>query len=75
MLKDQKILDSIDYSVQFANIQRVVNNIPEPWKTELAEAASDLQKAIQSDFQSLRKIDKNLYREIQNFNPPCYKIA
>jgi hypothetical protein len=24
-----------DYSVHFANIQRVINNIPEPWKTEL----------------------------------------
>lgn len=41
--------DFIDYSVQFANIQRVVLNIPEPWKTELADAASDLQKAIQAE--------------------------
>lgn len=39
--------DFIDYSIQFANIQRVVLNIPEPWKTELADAASDLQKVIQ----------------------------
>lgn len=63
-------LESIDYSIQFANIQRVVHNIPEPWKTELADAASKLQKAIQDDLQKLR-ISQDQYKEIQNFNPPC----
>ncbi len=50
-LEDQMLSqpDFIDYSVQFANIQRVVLNIPEPWRTELADAASDLQKTIQHD--------------------------
>lgn len=50
-LKEQMLSqpDFIDYSVQFANIQRVVLNIPEPWRTELADAASDLQKIIQHD--------------------------
>lgn len=64
-------LDRIDYSVQFANIQRVIYNIPEPWKTELADAASDLQEAIQNDLETLRKISREEYREIQNFNPSC----
>ena len=45
-------------------------------KTELAEATSDLQKAIQDNLQELRisqdtKISPEQYREIQNFNPPC----
>ncbi|MHC5936162.1 hypothetical protein [Nostoc sp.] len=71
MLTDQKILGSIDYSVQFANIQRVINNIPEPWKTELADAASELQQAIQNDLQKI-EISKEQYREIRNFNPPGY---
>jgi hypothetical protein len=63
-------LNPMDYSVQFANIQRVVHNIPEPWKTELANAASDLQIQIQNDLQKLR-ISQGQYEEIQNFNPPC----
>jgi hypothetical protein len=49
-------MESIDYSVQFANIQRVVENIPEPWKTELAEAASDLQELIQEDLGDIRQM-------------------
>ncbi len=69
MLTDQKILGSIDYSVRFANIQRVINNIPEPWKTELADAASDLQEAIQNNLQKI-EISAYQYREIRNFNPP-----
>ncbi|QFS52434.1 hypothetical protein [Nostoc sphaeroides] len=40
---------NFDYSVHFANIQRVINNIPEPWKTELADTAADLQQQIQND--------------------------
>lgn len=49
------ILNAIDYSVHFANIQRVIHNIPEPWKTELADAASDLQESIQRDLEELRQ--------------------
>lgn len=52
-------LDSIDYSVQFANIQRVVLNIPEPWRTELADAASDLQEAIHNDLGIMRDLTSN----------------
>ncbi|WDD31920.1 hypothetical protein PQG02_25075 [Nostoc sp. UHCC 0926] len=42
----------------------------------MAEAALDLQKAIQDDLQELRisqdtKISREQYREIQNFNPAC----
>jgi hypothetical protein len=47
-------LNSIDYSVQFTNIQRVVHNIPEPWKTELTDIGIDLQEAIQEDLKILK---------------------
>ena len=60
-----------DYSVHFANIQRVIDNIPEPWKTQLADIALDLQKQIQQDSQKIKQVTWEQYREIQNFNPPC----
>jgi hypothetical protein len=49
----------------------VIDNIPEPWKTELADTAVDLQEQIQQNCQEMRKLTAEQYREIQNFNPPC----
>lgn len=65
-LREKMMSNHLDYSVQFANIQRVIYNIPDPWKTELAEAALDLQEAIQNDLENFRnqqKGSKNLSEE------------
>lgn len=62
------VLNHIDYSVQFANIQRVINNIPEPWKTELAETTSDLQLAIQGDLAIIKVCLEQIQRGKDEIN-------
>jgi|GEM_PF-2554851 len=61
-----------DYSVHFANIQRVINNIPEPWKTELADTAVDLRGQIKQNHEEMTKLTAEQYREILDSNPVCF---
>lgn len=60
-----------DYSVHFANIQRVINNIPDPWKTELADTSVDLRGQIKQNHEEITKLTAEQYREILDSNPVC----
>jgi hypothetical protein len=46
-----------DYTVQFANLRRIADNIEEPWKSELEDEIASLAEAIEEHLAELVNID------------------
>lgn len=55
-----------DFSVYFANIQSIVNQLADPLKTELADAARGLQEEIDSEFESVEERTDELSERARN---------
>lgn len=64
-------MSDFDYSVEFANIQRVIHGISEPFKSELAEVAVELQIKIEEDLKkSLDGYQEEVRQTFKHDNKP-----